>query len=141
MTTLTAGAVFPDAGSGTTQTFSAQYSDPRGVSNISYVYLRVSETPTGPTNSCMIRYNPVTGGLWLRDDWGAWGWGNGTWANSQCSINVAATSASVSGQTLTLTVAITFRPSYAGAKNVYLYAQNATGLVTDWQQRGTWYIP
>jgi hypothetical protein len=146
VTVLTAGTVFPNAGSGSAQTFSAQYSDPRSVSNLTYVYLRVSGTPNGPANSCMVRYSPVTGRFWFRDDWGAWGGGyrfyhGGTWANSQCAIDVGRSSASVSGQTVTLNVAITFRPSYSGAKNIYLYAQDAAGLVTDWQQRGTWFIP
>jgi hypothetical protein len=67
--------------------------------------------------------------------------GSGTLQNSQCVINLAASSASVDGANLTLSLAITFPPSFAGSKNVYMLAGSAIGPSTGWVQRGTWAIP
>jgi hypothetical protein len=35
---------------------------------------------------------------------------------------VAATTAALNGNSLTLNLAMTFKPAYAGAKNIHLYA-------------------
>jgi hypothetical protein len=43
--------------------------------------------------------------------------------NSQCQIDATNSSASGSGNNLTLNVAITFFSSYAGGKNIYVLAQ------------------
>ena len=69
--------------------------------------------PTGPT----------TGYLYLVDDGGDGGYAagspmllssGGTLQNSQCSINTAGSSASASGNTLTLNLAMTFKAGFAG---------------------------
>jgi hypothetical protein len=62
-------------------------------------------------------------------------------ANSQCSVNVAMTTVMASGNTLTLNLAVTFRPAYAGAKNTYMYAADISGSDSGWQQLGTWTVP
>ena len=36
---------------------------------------------------------------------------------------------------------MTFQPSYAGAKNIYLYASDVSGASTGWQQLGVWTVP
>ena len=64
----------------------------------------------------------------------------GTAQNSQCSINAGASSLSMSGTTLTLNLALSFTPSFAGSKNMYMETQNAT-LASGWVQRGTWIVP
>jgi hypothetical protein len=46
----------------------------------------------------------------------------------------------LSGNTLTVTLALTFAPAFSGAKNVYAYAQNGTGINSGWQTRGTWTV-
>jgi hypothetical protein len=84
--------------------------------------------------------------LSLRDNAGAWLPGGSipgatTQQNSQCSINFATSSAVLSGNNLTLNVAVTFKSAYSGNKNIYLYAATVGGAITDWQQRGTWTIP
>jgi len=40
-------------------------------------------------------------------------------SNSQCTLDVGASSAQASGTTLTLNLAFTFAPGFAGPKNVY----------------------
>jgi hypothetical protein len=64
-----------------------------------------------------------------------------TLQNSQCSLNVAATSASMNGNTLTLNLAMTFKPAFAGAKNIYMYGVDVSGPNSGWQQLGTWTVP
>jgi len=60
--------------------------------------------------------------------------------NSQCSIDVSASSVTAVGNTLTLSLPITFTPAFAGAKNIYMYAASATSN-SGWQDRGDWVVP
>ena len=61
--------------------------------------------------------------------------------NSQCSLNVASSSALLSGNTFTLDLAMTFQAAYAGVKNIYMYAADVSGANSGWQQQGTWTVP
>jgi hypothetical protein len=72
---------------------------------------------------------------------GTLGGAGGTLQNSQCGVNLGASSVTMSGNTLTLTLATTFTASYAGAKNIYMFAANASGLTSGWQDRGDWTVP
>jgi hypothetical protein len=58
--------------------------------------------------------------------------------NSQCTVYPALASASPSGNTWTVTVPVTCAASYAGDKQVRLYAVSQSGPVSGWQLRGTW---
>jgi len=44
----------------------------------------------------------------------------------------------LSGNALTLNVALTFQAGFTGAKNVYLHAVDEAGSNSGWQQLGTW---
>jgi hypothetical protein len=59
--------------------------------------------------------------------------------NSQCSVNL--TSATGSGNTLTLVLNIAFNPSFGGNKIRYLAARDNSGGNTDWQRMGVWQVP
>ena len=67
--------------------------------------------------------------------------GEGSLQNSQCAVNLTTSSVSISGNTLTLNLAMTFKPAYAGAKNIYMYAANVANVNSGWQTRGTWTAP
>src|SRR5204862_3765564 len=60
-------------------------------------------------------------------------------SNGQCSITGAGSSVVASGNTLTLTLAITFTPSFAGNKVLYLAAQNGVAN-SGWQALATFGI-
>jgi hypothetical protein len=60
--------------------------------------------------------------------------------NSQCTLNVGASSASMSGNTLTLNLALSFTAAFAGAKNVYMEVENATHD-SGWSPHGAWTVP
>jgi hypothetical protein len=68
------------------------------------------------------------------------GTGSGTINNSQCTINASGSSMSASGNTLTLNLAMSFPPSWAGNKAFYLAARTATQN-SGWQALGTWNVP
>jgi hypothetical protein len=54
-------------------------------------------------------------------------------------LNAAASSVSGSGNNLTLNIALTFKPAFSGAKNIYMDAYD--GTESGWQQKGSWTIP
>jgi imidazole glycerol phosphate synthase subunit HisF len=140
-------SVTPSSGSGASQRFALQYSDTAGAASLQTVWVYFSATLANPaTNTCLLYYNAVANVINLAQDSGA------TWVtatpgaattlqNSQCSLNVAATSVVRNGNTLTLNLPMTFQPAYAGAKNIYLYAADVSGSNSGWQQLGTWTVP
>ena len=62
----------------------------------------------------------------------------GTAANSQCTLNAGTSSVMTKGNDLTLNVAVTFRGSFVGGKNVYLYAGGLRGQNGGWLEKGMW---
>ncbi len=136
--------VTPNSGSGASQTFSFQFSDTGGVSDLTTVSILVNAS-SSTSNACSVVYNRAANTLALLTDAGAAPSGTITpggdsQQNSQCVLNGAGSSVSSAGTVLTLNLALTFQASFAGTRNVYLQAANASGS-TGWQQRGTWTIP
>jgi hypothetical protein len=66
--------------------------------------------------------------------------GSGSIANSQCSIAAMGSSVNVSGNTLTLTLAVTFTPAFAGNRVIFSEARSVT-LSSGWQTVGTVTLP
>ena len=136
----------PNSGSGATQSFTLVYSDTAGAANLQLVYAWFNTNLTSAGNSCILYYQPSINQLNLLND-GATVWlaatpgAATTLQNSQCSVNVAATTVVPSGNTLTLNLQVTFKPAYAGAKNVYMFASDASGANSGWQQLGKWTVP
>jgi hypothetical protein len=96
-------------------------------------------------NSCMLYYDRFRAALYLLNDsansWMPGTLGSGTTLqNSQCGVSLGGSSVTASGNSLTLNLAMTLRAAYAGTKNVYMYAQNASGVNSGWQTRGTWTV-
>jgi hypothetical protein len=61
----------------------------------------------------------------------------GTLANSRCSIDTAAATYQVVSQhTVTVTIPVTYSPSFRGGKNAYAVAFGEDQLVTHWVQIG-----
>jgi hypothetical protein len=135
----------PSSGTGGAQTFSLVYSDPGGANVLSSVQV-LFNTTISPTNTCWILVDPVHALAYLAND-GYTGYlgpitlgTSGTMQNSQCAINGAGSSATISGNTATVNLAVTFQSAFAGAKNIYGYAQTATGLTSGWQTLGAWTV-
>jgi PQQ enzyme repeat len=144
--TVTAVSVMPNSGSGTSQSFAAQYSDTAGAASLQQAYVWFAAPGAPENNSCMMYYNVAANQINLLND-AATAWQPAmpgaatTLQNSQCSVAMASSSATLSGNTLTLDLAITFQPAFAGSNNIYLYAFDVSGANSGWQQPGTWTVP
>jgi hypothetical protein len=67
--------------------------------------------------------------------------GSGTLGNSQCTINGAGSSAGGSGNTLTLTLNMSFGGTFAGNRAFYLAARDVVEHNSGWQASGSWTVP
>jgi len=138
-------SVSPDSGDGSAQTFTFTFGDPNGASDITSAQFVINSSLVESNGCYLYFYAGGVNRIYLANDTGAlsapMNLGNsGTLQNSHCSVNVGASSVSSTGSTLTVILAITFAPAFAGTKNVYMYAQNAS-LGTGWVQSGTWMVP
>ncbi|HYL78224.1 MAG TPA: hypothetical protein VEU96_28675, partial [Bryobacteraceae bacterium] len=136
-------SVAPSSGSGSAQTFTFTFSDANGASNIVSTQIVVgSQLATAGT--CYLYYATKATMIYLATDVASFSDGStlgaaGTMQNSQCTLNPGASSVSLSGNTLTLTLVLSFKPAFTGAKNVYMEVQTAT-QDSGWAQRGAWTV-
>ena len=140
-----AGGGFGDAefGIGSQPDFALQYSDTGGTGSLAWVWAWFDASLGSSANSCLLYYQPSINQVNLLNDAGtAWTAATPgaatTLQNSQCSLNLATTSVTQSGDTLTLNLALTFKPGFSGTQNVYMYAGDVSGSNTGWIQRGAW---
>jgi hypothetical protein len=136
-------SVTPNSGSGSSQTFAFAFTDPNGASDISSTQMDIGATLSA-TGSCYFYYARGSNALYLATDAGAWQGpltvgSAGTLANSQCTVNAATSSVSASGDTLTLSLALTFTTGFTGAKNIYMEVRNAT-QDSGWSTQGAWTV-
>jgi hypothetical protein len=144
---VTADSVTPNAGSGSSQTFAFQYSDTAGATDLSTSWAWINASfAASSANSCLFYYTRATNTLALLNDTAA-GYltgtvgSGGTLQNTQCAIALGGSTAVASGNSLTLNLPITFAPSFAGAKMIFMFAINGTGTSSGWQSRGAWTVP
>ena len=139
---LDAVSVTPNSGNGYTQLFTATYSDSLGAADLR---ARIRFAGTADPGPCQIDYNASTDLVRMQDNAGAWTaavpFGSGTLANSQCTLNLALSSATENGNNLTLALHLTFTANFSGDKAVSLMARSASGQNTGWVPRGTWTVP
>jgi hypothetical protein len=142
--------VSPTGRSEATQTFTFSFVDPAGYADLAVVDVLTNNFLDG-IGACYVAFVPTSatsGGLYLADNAGDAGGpysgmvlpGNGTVQNSQCTISGAGSSVSASGNTLTLTLAVTLAPGFAGNKVIYTAARSNTQN-SGWQALGTWDVP
>src|SRR5205807_999571 len=96
------------------------------------------------SGACVVSYDRARNALSLLSDTGqATGTtitpGGGTLQNSQCVVNGAGSSATLSGLTLSLNVSVTFTAAFSGTKNVYMQAASPFAS-TPWQPKGSWAV-
>src|SRR5277367_3259074 len=136
-------SVTPGSGTGLTQTFAFVYTDPLGAADILTTQIVINATLTA-TSSCYLYYFRASNTIYVASDTAAWQGpltlgSAGTLQSSQCTLNASGSSASASGNNLTVNLEITFAAADVGAKNVYMEVKNAT-LDTGWVQKGTWTV-
>ena len=138
-----AASVTPSGGTGASPTFTFVYTNGAGASAITYAVTTINDTLNW-VGSCTVDYVPGSNQLWLLNDAGD-GWqgpltptNTGTVANRQCTLDGSGSSATASGPTLTLKLALSFPASFQGTKNIYMQAANQAGLSSDYAAKGTW---
>ncbi len=138
-------SVPPSSGSAQTQSFQLTYTDPYG-----YLYLGgggalINNSLSG-AGACWFYYNRSVNTIALASDDGS-SWSStvlgsgGSLSNSQCTLNGSLTSTLLIGNYAQLSVSITFSPSFAGTRTVYMYATNNAGAASSYQAMGTWLVP
>ena len=140
--TVTPVSVSPASGRGINQIFTAVYSDNLGSSFLKRRLLRIGNTLSSAANQCYVQIELT--GIYLVKDTGTSLLGpvspSGSLTNSQCTLNGLGTGINNSGNTSTVTVSLTFNPSYAGAQNIYLLANDTTGSSSVWLTLGTYNV-
>jgi hypothetical protein len=139
--TPTADSVTPSGGLGTRQVFTAVYSDAAGYGFINRASLLINSSLSG-AGACFIQVD--TTGIYLSNDANSALSGplsvSGALSNSQCTVNSSGSGTSNSGNSSTLTLSITFKAAFAGAKNIYMSADDTHGGSSGWQLRGTFTV-
>ena len=131
---------------GVVDLFALQYAANLGATDLSHawVWFSAAFSPSA-SHSCLLYYDRAANQLYLLDDGTSWMGGTlggfGTLQNSQCSVSLQTSSATLNGSTLTLYVAMTFTSSYAGDKRIFMFARNANNVNSGWQDRGQWTVP
>ncbi|MDQ2945868.1 MAG: FG-GAP-like repeat-containing protein, partial [Acidobacteriota bacterium] len=138
----TPATVSPSAGAGSAQAFTFTYTDPAGYQDISGSQIIINSNTSG-AGACYILFGRGSNAIALANDAGTPGPLTTIGAptvlqNSQCSVLASISSQSFSGNTVMLTVYVVFKPSFAGAKNVYTAFSTNGGVSSGLQQVGTY---
>jgi uncharacterized membrane protein len=144
---VSAVSVTPTGGSGAQQTFALQYADTLGATDLSavWVWFTSNFNTVSSANSCIAYYASATNQILLINDAGtayssAMPGSAVTLSNSNCSINAAAASVTLSGVDMTVNLPMTFAAGFAGAKSVFMFALGSSAN-SGWQNMGTWTVP
>jgi hypothetical protein len=103
----------------------------------------VNSTLSTP-NGCYFYFSRGSNTIYLADDTGAFHSPStigvtGTQQNSQCTVDAGASSVSMVGNNLTVSLAVTFKPAFAGAKSVFAKAYDGV-QESAWVQLGGWNV-
>lgn len=140
----TADVVIPSSGSGDKGLFSFTFSSSAGVASLSttYALFGVGASTTG---NCVIEFLPASKRLYLYNDAGAGLLGpvvigtTGLLQNSQCILDAAASAVVTNGNSLTLSLSLSFKAGFRQMQNVYGQAFDVAGASSGWKRLGTWY--
>ena len=137
-------SVAPANGTSWGRTFTFVYQDLDGATDLSSVQAIVNSS-AATASSCYISVDPVVGMMTLGDNTGATGssgalGSNVILQNSQCTVNLAASSGVIASSQYTLRLAMTFANTYSGLKNTYGYAVSRLGPNSGWQPLGQWTV-
>lgn len=129
-------------GPGWAQTFTFTVSHPSGWNAIARMELLIASSTTA-TSTCRLLFHRDTNTLDLDD--------NGTWkpvhiglpewaANSNCLLYGKASTASTSGNALTISAVLQFGGGFTGSRNLYMNAAGWDNAATGYVQKGAWMV-
>jgi len=138
----------PASGNGLTSTITFTYQDQSSATNLQTVWALINTSIDGRA-ACYVAYYCPGNQLYLYPNNGDGTQstnivltGNNVISNSQCAISSLGSGTQIIGNTLTLTLPISFRPTFAGFKGVWLAAQTMGAAQTSaWQALGAWNVP
>ena len=139
-------SVNPSNGSGRSQTFALVVSDGNGATDIVSAGFLINNT-SSLTNACYILFSRSSNELYLLNDSASGYFGPvvvgsaGSLSNSQCTVNAAGSSSSLSGNNLAVNLALTFSSSFTGSKAQYAQATDTTGATSGLYYLGIWFVP
>jgi sugar lactone lactonase YvrE len=144
------GGVSPARSTTLSQTYTFTFTDTNGWQDLAVLNILINTAIDG-RHACYLAYVPSganAGSLFLIDDSGDGGGpytgfvlpGSGTAQNSQCMVGGAGGSVTATGNTLTLTLPITFTAGFAGNQVFFLAARSNT-VSSDWQAVGSVTVP
>jgi hypothetical protein len=133
-------SVFPSSGSGSEQAFVATYSSPGGVTDVQSLTLFIMNGIVPESRSewsadqCILTYRVSSGAIQLVQDAGgkflsttATAETPQTVSNSQCSVLGGLSSATITGNSVTVRLFVAFSAEFGGAKQLYLSADEKEG--------------
>ncbi len=139
-----AESVSPSSGFGTTQQFSFVASSPNGAGNLAIVKM-LFNTTLYRVNGCYLTYLAAGNQLSLLTDDGTTSTSGQPGAtvilsNSQCSVDLSATTVTALGNTLTVAPTITFKSGFKAGIQTYMYVADFVGMNTAWKTIGWWMV-
>ena len=138
----------PIAPAGNAQTVVTRFSHPAGAEYLGVVNVLINRALDG-ARACYLAYSRPYDMLFLVPDGGtAEGLigpltpgGPGSISNGQCTVSGAGTSAVSSGNSLTLTLAVSYAAAFRGNRVIYAAAQSISNISSGWQTMGAALIP
>ena len=138
----------PIAGSGASQTLTFQFSHPQGYTQLGVLNVLINTALNGGS-ACYIAYSQPAGVLFLVNDAGP---DSGlsapltlgsaaTVQNSQCTVHGTGSAVLASGNTVTLTLRLTFSAAFTGSKVIYTAARDTGAGNSGWKTLGSAQIP
>jgi hypothetical protein len=135
-------SVSPASGSGSTPQLTFTFS---GISGAASFNMLINSSLTG-SGSCYVIYEPGANTIDIADDSGSvvamrlTPGGSGTLANSQCSVPASGVAVNTAGSTTTISFAVTFASSFAGAKTIWASWYSGGIPAVPWQPVGSWTV-
>lgn len=137
----------PQRGSGAgPAAFTFQFYDADGYQDLNVLNILINDWLDG-RRGCYLAYVRPLNGVYLVNDAGDGLLpllpltGSGSVSNGQCTIYGAGSSASGSGNTLTVVLNMSFKSAFAGNRVFYLAARDVAEHNSGWQAMGTWTVP
>ncbi len=137
----------PSSGNTLTQTIAFTWRDQSAAANLQTVWALIN-TALDARTACYVAYYRPGNQVFLFPDNGDGAQatnivltGNNTIGNSQCTVSAQGASVQTSGNTLTVSLPITFKTAFAGFKGVWMAAYTLGGASSPWQALGAVTVP
>lgn len=137
-------SVAPASGSGAAQSFTFLFADPKGATDLAWMRVLIHSRQTA-AQACYLAVERATGLVYLADDSGV-NWltariGSSDVAkNTQCGVSGASSSVTLSGNSATVVLALSFFASFNGTKTVWANATDASGATSASPPVGTYTV-